>query len=82
MEKRFWMICSTHMFLEVYLMIQVALIPVYIKEFQLSLLEVSLVATIPSFVQLLMNVPWLLSGSLQRQSDPARGSAPAWSEIL
>ena len=51
------MICFTHMFLEVYLMIQVALIPVYIKEFQLSLLEVSLVATIPSFVQLLMNVP-------------------------
>jgi MFS family permease len=57
MDRKFWMICFTHMFLEVYLMIQVALIPVYIKEFQLSLLEASLVATIPSFVQLLMNVP-------------------------
>jgi len=58
MEKPFWMICITHMLLEVYLLIQVALIPVYIREFQLSILEASLVATIPSLIQLLMNVPF------------------------
>jgi len=57
MEKPLWMICTTHMFLEVYLLIQVALIPVIIQEFQLSPLEASLVVTIPSFVQLLMNIP-------------------------
>ena len=39
------------------MLVQVALIPVYVREFQLSLLEASLVATIPSLVQLLMNVP-------------------------
>jgi MFS family permease len=57
MEKPLWMICTTHMFLEVYLLIQVALIPVIIQEFQLSPLEASLVVTIPSLVQLLMNIP-------------------------
>ncbi len=57
MEKPFWMVCVTHMFLEVYLLIQVALIPVYIREFRLSLLEASLVATAPGLVQLLMNIP-------------------------
>jgi MFS family permease len=51
------MICLTHMFIEVYLLIQVALIPVMVKEFQLSLLEASLVATIPSLASLLMNLP-------------------------
>jgi len=45
------------MFIEVYLLIQVALIPVMVKEFQLSLLEASLVATIPSLASLLMNLP-------------------------
>jgi len=58
MEKPFWMICITHMLLEVYLLIQVALIPVYIREFQLSIFEASLVATIPSLIQLMMNVPF------------------------
>jgi len=57
MEKPLWMICTTHMFLEVYLLIQVALIPVIIQEFQLSPLEASLVVTIPCLVQLLMNIP-------------------------
>jgi MFS family permease len=57
MEKPLWMICITHMFLELYLLIQVALIPVIIREFQLSPIEASLVVTVPSFVQLLMNVP-------------------------
>jgi len=39
------------------LLVQVALIPVYVREFQLSLLEASLVATVPNLVQLLMNFP-------------------------
>ena len=57
MKKIFWVICISHMFIEVYLLMQVALIPVYIREFRLSLLEVSLVAIIPSLIQLLMNIP-------------------------
>jgi predicted MFS family arabinose efflux permease len=57
MEKPFLVICVTHMLIEVNLLIQVALIPVITKEFRLSLLEASLIATIPSFVQLLMNIP-------------------------
>ncbi|MGQ9543123.1 MAG: MFS transporter [Candidatus Bathyarchaeia archaeon] len=36
---------------------QVALIPVFIQEFHLSLLEASLVASIPSMVQLMMIIP-------------------------
>jgi MFS family permease len=57
MEKPLWMIYTTHMFVEIYLLIQVALIPVIVREFQLSLLEASLVATVPSFVALMMNLP-------------------------
>ena len=57
MDKRFWVICITHMFIEVYFLTQVALIPIFIHEFQLSILEVSLVASIPSLTQLVMNVP-------------------------
>jgi predicted MFS family arabinose efflux permease len=45
------------MFVEIYLLIQVALIPVIVREFQLSLLEASLVATVPSLAALLMNIP-------------------------
>ena len=56
-ERPFWLICTTHLLLEVYLLVQVALIPVYVREFQLSLLEASLVATVPNLVQLLMNFP-------------------------
>ena len=57
MGKPFWMVCVTHMFLEIYLLIQVALIPVYMVEFQLNLLEASLVPTIQSLIGLLMNIP-------------------------
>jgi MFS family permease len=57
MEKPLWMICVTHMFLETYLLVQVALIPVITREFQLSLLEASLVATVPSLFTLLMSIP-------------------------
>jgi len=45
------------MFIEIYLFVQVALIPVIVQEFQLSLIEASLVATIPSLIALLMNIP-------------------------
>jgi len=57
MEKPLWMICVTHMLVEIYLLIQVALIPVITTEFHLSLLEASLVATVPSLIQLFMNIP-------------------------
>ena len=57
MEKPFWTICITHMFVELYLLTQVALIPVFMREFELSLLEASLVASVPSFSQLLLNIP-------------------------
>ena len=57
MDKPVWMISVTHMFIEIYLLVQVALIPVIIQEFELSLIEASLIATVPSLVALLMNVP-------------------------
>ena len=57
MEKPFWMVYITHMFIEVYLLTQVALIPIFIQEFQLTILEASLAASIPSLTQLIMNVP-------------------------
>ena len=67
MDKPLWMICTTHMFIEVYLLMQVALIPVIIHEFRLSLLEASLVATVPNFFALLMNIP---SGFLADRFSP------------
>jgi len=57
MDRHFWMVCVTHMFVEVYFLVQVALIPVFIREFQLSLFEASFVATVPSFIQLITNIP-------------------------
>ncbi len=57
MEKRVWMIYTTHMFVEIYLFIQVAMIPVLVREFNLSLFEASLIATVPSIAGLLMNIP-------------------------
>lgn len=57
MEKPLWMVYTTHMFIEIYLLIQVAIIPVIIREFQLGFLEASLIATVPSLVALLMNIP-------------------------
>jgi MFS family permease len=57
MEKPIWMVCTTHMFVEVFLLTQVALIPVIVLEFHLSLLNASLVAAVPSLVALFMNIP-------------------------
>ena len=69
MEKPLWMISTTHMFIEVYLLMQVALIPVIIREFQLTLLEASLVATVPNLVALSLNIP---SGFLADRLSPNR----------
>ncbi len=57
MERSFWLVSLTHMFLEVYYLIQVALIPVFVREFHIELLEASLVATVPSLVPIFMNIP-------------------------
>jgi len=57
MERSFWLVSITHMFIEIYYLVQVALIPVFIREFQLGLLEASLVATVPSLVPIFMNLP-------------------------
>jgi MFS family permease len=45
------------MFIEIFLLVQVALIPVIVQEFELSIVEASLIATVPSLVALLMNIP-------------------------
>jgi len=57
MENRLWMICTTHMFIEIYLFLQVAIIPVLVSEFQLGFLEASLIATVPNLAALFMNIP-------------------------
>lgn len=69
MEKSFWILCITHMFLEVFFFIPVALIPVFIRDFQISILEASLLATVPSLAQLLMYIP---SGFLADKFDIKR----------
>jgi maltose/moltooligosaccharide transporter len=68
MHKSLWMICVTHMFIEVQLLMPVALIPVFIQEFQLGLLEASLVATIPSLFGLISYIP---SGYLSDRFKPS-----------
>ena len=55
--KSVWMISITHMFVEIYFLTQAALIPIFIREFNLSLLQSSLIVTIPGLAQLLMNLP-------------------------
>ena len=45
------------MFVEIFLLMHVAIIPIIVQEFRLTLLEASLVATAPSLVALLMNLP-------------------------
>lgn len=51
------MISTTHMLLEVFYFTQAALIPVMIQEFHLTLLEASLVVTVPSLVALIAYIP-------------------------
>ncbi len=57
MNRPLHTICITHMFLEIFFNVQVALIPAYLREFHLTLVEASLVAAIPSTLQLVMNIP-------------------------
>ncbi len=57
MEKPIWMISTTHMLIEVFYFTQAALIPVMIQEFHLSILEASLVVTVPSLVALSAYIP-------------------------
>jgi len=57
MEKPFWIANISHMFIEVYLLTQVALIPVFMYEFKLTIIEASLIASIPNLTQLLMYIP-------------------------
>lgn len=69
MKKPLWIICITHMFIEVCLYMQFALIPTLIREFEINVLEVSMVVTIPSLIQLLMNFP---SGFLAQRYNTKR----------
>lgn len=69
MERFVWLVSVTHMFLEVFFLVQVALIPVFVREFGLNLIEASLVATVPNLVQLFMNLP---SGFLADRLAPNR----------
>ena len=57
LEKPFWMVYITHMFIEIHFLTQVALIPIFMLEFGLTILEASLVASVPSLIQLIINVP-------------------------
>jgi FSR family fosmidomycin resistance protein-like MFS transporter len=50
-------ICFTHLMLEIFFLTQIALIPVYVSEFHLTLLEASMVVTVQSVVTLVMNIP-------------------------
>ena len=65
--KPIWMISITHMFVEIYFLTQAALIPVLVREFNLSLLDSSLIVTVPSLIQLLVNLPsgFLTKGSVR-----------------
>lgn len=56
-KKRFWLVSSTHMLIEVFLLMHLTLLPVFIQEFQLTIFEVSVIVSIQSLVGLVMNVP-------------------------
>jgi MFS family permease len=45
------------MLIELYLLTHLALLPVFMEEFQLNLFQAAMIATIPSLMSLLMNVP-------------------------
>jgi len=57
MGKEFWVICVTHMSIELYFLVHVTLLPVFIEEFRLSLPEAALVATLPNLLSLVVNLP-------------------------
>ncbi len=45
------------MLIELYLLTHLALLPVFMEEFQLTLFQAAMIATVPSLLSLLMNVP-------------------------
>lgn len=57
MRKEFWVICTTHLSIELYFLVHVTLLPVFIEEFRLSLPEAALVATAPTLLSLVANLP-------------------------
>ena len=54
-----WTMSISHLFIEIYLMMHISLIPVFIKEFNLSLFQISFLISIPTLVGLIVS---LLSG--------------------
>jgi MFS family permease len=56
-KKRFWLVSSTHLLIEVFLLMHLTLLPVFIDEFQLTIFEVSVIVSVQSLVGLVMNVP-------------------------
>ncbi|MEM2906380.1 MAG: MFS transporter [Candidatus Bathyarchaeia archaeon] len=57
MGREFWVICFTHLSIELYFLTYVALLPVFIEEFHLSRPEAALLATAPKVLSLAANLP-------------------------
>jgi len=56
-KRELWVVCVTHMLIELYLLMHLALLPVFMEEFQLTLFQAAMIATVPSLLGLLVNVP-------------------------
>lgn len=56
-RRELWVVCVTHMLIELYLLMHLALLPVFMEEFQLNLFQAAMIATLPSLLSLLMQVP-------------------------
>ena len=56
MKHSIWTIAISHMFIEIFFLMHLALIPVFLKEFNLTLVEASLIVTVPTSLGLLTNV--------------------------
>jgi len=57
MRRNFIVIFGAHMFVEVFLLTHLALLPTFIEEFKLTLLQASLIASIPSLLVILSYMP-------------------------
>jgi len=67
-----WMlfVCSvTHTFIHVFTMMHTALIPVFIREFNLSIFEAGLLASIPQVLSILISLPY---GLITDRIDPRK----------
>lgn len=56
MRNSIWTIAISHMFIEIFFLMHLALIPVFLKEFNLTIVEASLIVTVPTSLGLLTNV--------------------------